>query len=59
MSANMEHARPCRHCGKPVSWNTYWTTWDHEDRQATLEAELCEPAKGFHGSTYAEPERKS
>lgn len=47
--------RNCKHCGQPIVWDTYWTTWDHANRQRQLTAELCEPDKGFGHSAKAEP----
>jgi hypothetical protein len=45
----------CLHCRERVTYDSYWQTWEHKNRAETLEAELCEPEKGFHGSTYATP----
>ena len=45
----------CRHCGQPIEWDNYWTTWDHTGRERELHAELCDPSKGFKKSKYAAP----
>ena len=45
----------CKHCGQPIAWDHYWTTWDHVHSLREMTAELCEPSKGFDGSTKAVP----
>ena len=45
----------CKHCDQPIEWDSYWTTWDHANRQREMTAELCEPTNGFDGSTKAVP----
>ena len=45
----------CRHCGQPIEWDSYWTTWDHTGRGRAMTAELCEPVKGFEKSKVAAP----
>lgn len=45
----------CQYCGKPIEWDTYWTTWDHSGRDRKLTAELCYPELGFKESTMALP----
>jgi hypothetical protein len=47
--------KKCRHCGEPIEWDAYWTTWDHANRIMKLYAELCHPDLGFEGSKKAEP----
>lgn len=47
----------CLYCGEAIEWDTYWTTWDHVGRKREVTAELCEPEKGFEGSTMAIPAR--
>lgn len=45
----------CKHCGTAIEWDTYWTTWEHKGQRDALRVELCDPDKGFGGSTYATP----
>lgn len=47
--------KTCRHCGQPIEWDAYWTTWDHTNRAFKLTAELCEPRLGFGDSRSAQP----
>lgn len=43
----------CRHCGKPIEWDNYWSTWDHVGRDRKLTAELCNPELGWNKSKKA------
>jgi len=47
--------KACRHCGQPIEWDAYWTTWDHTGRGRAMTAELCIPEKGFEKSKVATP----
>lgn len=37
--------KKCQHCGKPIEWDDYWTTWDHVGVRK-LTAERCQPELG-------------
>lgn len=55
----MSEEPSCRHCGKPIVWDDYWTSWEHTGRtNGLVYVELCEPNLGFEKSTYAAPPRK-